>query len=201
MSATKPVFPDDFNLLPYRYKKRRALRQRRLAVLIAASVAGGAALGAVVGWDAFERARLDAERATLETSLRASNAQVDEHARLTRAEAERRRARQQAQPLAAPRDRFLALLHALADTPPERGIALQRVSQRTDEVELAAFAPDSPSAARWLKRLEDVAGVQSVEVIEMKRRADTASAVPERYEFTALVRYPRGAMVANGSNR
>ncbi len=61
---------------------------------------------------------------------------------------------------------------------------LQRVSQRTDEVEIGALAPDSQLAARWLKRLEHARDVQSVEVVEMKQRA-------ERYEFTALVRYQR----------
>jgi Tfp pilus assembly protein PilN len=205
MTTAHAVLPDGFNLLPYRYRRRRALRQRRLAMLAVASFAGGVALGAVAGWDAFERARLDTQRVALETSLRASAAPSDEHARLTLDAAERRRARQEAQPLAVPRDRFLALLHALADAPAERGITLQRVSQRAGDVELAALAPDSPAAARWLKRLEGVSGVQSVEVIEMKRRAEAstpgkrdtnAAASPERYEFTALVRYPHGASAA-----
>jgi Tfp pilus assembly protein PilN len=197
-----------FNLLPYRARKRREVRQRRLTILLAASFAGGAAAGAMLGWDALQRARLDERRAALETSLKASSAQSAEHARLVRAEAERRQALQAAQPLAVPRDRFLALLDALADTPPEHGVSLQRVSQRPDEVELAALAPDSRTAARWLKRLEGVRGVQSVEVVEMKRRADTpsapgkknvAAAVPERYEFAALVRYARSEPVGKAA--
>lgn len=196
------VMLDGFNLLPYRARKRREVRRRRLALLGAMSLAGCAAVGAVAGWDAFERARLDERRVALEASLRASGAQIDEHARLVRAEAERRRAREAAQPLALPRERFLALLEALADTPPQRGVALQRVSQRTNEVELAALAPDSQTAAKWLKRLESLSGVQAVEVIEMKRRADVAASgrraekasavLGERsghYEFVALVRY------------
>ncbi|WP_277185990.1 PilN domain-containing protein [Caballeronia sp. BR00000012568055] len=173
---------DGFNLLPYRSRKRRELRRRRLIVLAAAGLAGCAGVGAVGGWDAFERSRLDARRAALDASLRTSGAQAEEHARLTRAEAERRRVRQTAQPLAAPRDRFLALLETLAQTPAQRGVSLQRVSQRTDEVELAAFAPDSQSAARWIKGLERVRDVKSVEIVEMKRHVD-------RYEFSALVRY------------
>jgi Tfp pilus assembly protein PilN len=173
---------EGFNLLPYRSRKRRELRRRRVIVLAAAGLAGCAAVGAISGWDAWQRTRLDVHRVELEASLRASSAQAEEHARLIRAEAERRRARQAAQPLAAPRDRFLALLEALAQTPAQRGVALQRVSQRTDEVELAALAPDSQSAARWLKGLEHVRDVKAVEIVEMKRRAD-------RYEFSALVRY------------
>jgi type IV pilus assembly protein PilN len=136
----------------------------------------------------------------LETSLRASSAQIDEHARLVRAESDRRRAREAAQPLTLPRERFLALLEALADAPLQRGVALQRVSQRTNEVELAALAPDSQAASQWLKRLERLRGVQAVEVIEMKRRANTAASARRdastafdehsaRFEFVALVRY------------
>jgi Tfp pilus assembly protein PilN len=199
-SAAAVASVEGFNLLPHRSRKRRALRRQRLAILAAAGLAGCAAVGSVVGWDAFTRARLDERRVALETTLRSSSAELDEHARLLRAEAERRRAREAAQPLAAPRDRFLALLEALADTPARTDVALQRVSQRADEVELAALAPDSQTAARWLKRLEALRGAQSVEVVEMKRRTESASpgkreavaSVADRYEFTALVRYAPG---------
>jgi Tfp pilus assembly protein PilN len=203
MSAV--VMPDGFNLLPYRTRRRRELRRRRLAILAAAGLAGCAAASAVAGWDAVQRARVDERRAALDASVRASAAQTGEHARLVRAEIERRRALQSAQPLAAPRDRFLSLLAALAESPQQRGVALQRVSQRADEVELGALAPDSESAALWLKRLEDLRGVQSVEVIEMKQRADISPKAgrepdllpsPARYEFTALVRYAPGEAVA-----
>ncbi|MDR5766345.1 MULTISPECIES: fimbrial assembly family protein [unclassified Caballeronia] len=194
---------DGFNLLPYRARKRRELRRQRLALIGAVTLAGCAAVGAVAGHDLFERARLDERRVALETSLRASSAQIDEHARLVRAESERRRAREAAQPLALPRERFLALLEALADSPLQRGVALQRVSQRTNEVELAALAPDSQAASQWLKRLERLRGVQAVDVIEMKRRANgipstqparrAASTASDehaaRFEFVALVRY------------
>jgi hypothetical protein len=49
-------------------------------------------------------------------------------------------------------------------------IGLQRVTQRVSEVELAASAPDSHAAAAWLKALEKVAGVGTVEIVEMRRR-------------------------------
>jgi Tfp pilus assembly protein PilN len=189
-----------FNLLPYRMRKRREVRRRRLAIFAAACVAGGAAVGGLIAWDALEHARIERQREAIEASLRASDAQEKEHARLTSARAESRRARQAAQPLAAPRDRFITLLEALADTPPQRGIALQRVSQRTDEVELAALAPDSASASQWLKRLEGLRGVQSVEVVEMKRRVDARlPSSPERYEFVALVRYVSAMKAVKGA--
>jgi type IV pilus assembly protein PilN len=194
---TSLAFLDGFNLLPYRSRKRREARNRRLALLASAGLAGCAAVGAVAGWDAFERARLDDRRAVLEAALRASAADVAEHGRLTDAEAERRRARQAAEPLAVPRTRFLALLDALADAPAQGGVALRRVSQKSEEVEIAAFAPDSQAASRWLKHLEKVRDVQAVEVVEMKRRTggaasakrDKAPETPVGYEFTALVRW------------
>jgi Tfp pilus assembly protein PilN len=194
------LLPDGFNLLPYRSHRRRDLRRRRLAILAAAGLAGCAAAGAAAGWDHLTRARLDERRIALDASIRASAMQIGEHARLARAELERRRAMQSALPLAVPRDRFLGLLSALAESPQQRGVALQRVSQRADEVELGALAPDSEAAALWLKRLEDLRGVQSVEVTEMKQRIGSAShgrsgqddfAASGRYEFTALVRYAR----------
>jgi len=85
---------DGFNLLPYRARKRREVRRQRLALLGAMSLAGCAAVGAVAGWDTFERARLDERRMALEASLRTSGAQIDEHARLVRAESDRRRVRE-----------------------------------------------------------------------------------------------------------
>jgi type IV pilus assembly protein PilN len=209
---TSLVLVDGFNVLPYRSKKRREARNRRLTALAAAALAGCAAVGAAAGWDAFERARLDERRQALEASLRASGAKVAGHGSLTEAEAQRRRARDTAGPLAAPAARFLALLDALADAQ-QGGVALQRVSQRTNEVELAAFASDSQAAARWLKRLEAVRGVQAVEVVEMKRpapapvraKATQTPGIASGYEFTALVRWtvetplapPKKALVAS----
>lgn len=187
---------DGFNLLPYRSRKRREARNRRLAALAAAGLAGCAAVGAVAGWDTFERLRLDRARGALEAELHKSSADVAEHGRLTEFEAERRRAREAAGPLAAPGARFLGLLDALAQAS-QGGVALQRVSQRAQEVELAAFAADSQTAARWLKRLEAVRDVQAVEVVEMKRPASHGKAdAVSGYEFTALVRWTGDASSA-----
>jgi Tfp pilus assembly protein PilN len=200
---TRALIQPGFNLLPYRLRKRRETRRRRLAILAAAGVAGWAAVGAVTGWDTWQRSRLDERLMQVEASLRASAAQTGEHARLLRADAERTQARDAARTLAAPRDRFLSLLEALADTPAEPGVALQRVSQRADDVEIAALAPDSQSASRWLKALEHVRDVQSVEVVEMKRRVENVRVAPgaERYEFTALVRYSRDQKLAAAAHR
>lgn len=204
-----PAVADGFNLLPYRNTRRREARNRRAALLVAASVVGCMAAGAIAGWDAFERDRLDVRRAALEASLQKLGPSLAEHARIAAERTRQSRARELAKPLAGPRARFLTLLDALGDASPDSGVALQRVSQSAaqhgGEVELVAIAPDSDAAARWMKRLQGVSGVASVMVVEMRRRvstqryapADHAPApAPAGYDVTALVRWagnPAGA--------
>ena len=204
-----------FNLLPYRSGARRRARNRALALLAGASVAGCAAVGALAGWDALERARIDVKRGGLDVALGHLSVQVAEHARLVEQEALRRRAQSAAAPIAEPRARFLGLLDALAHGSSQGNIGLQRVTQRASEVELAASAADSHAAAAWLKALENVAGVRAVEIVEMRRRvvpppslrpAAAANARPVAailqdrtgaYDFIAVVRWTEGAAREN----
>jgi Tfp pilus assembly protein PilN len=195
-----------FNLLPYRSGARRRARNRALALLAGAGLAGCAAVGAVAGWDALEQARIEEKRALLEVDLRQLSAPVAEHARLGEAQALERRAQSAAAPIAEPRARFLGLLDALARGTSQGNIGLQRVTQRVSEVELAASAPDSHIAAAWLKALESVTGVQAVEIVEMRRRVaaarSTAASQPDvlhspgktgPYDFIAVVRWTQSA--------
>ncbi|QIN63223.1 hypothetical protein SBC1_32530 [Caballeronia sp. SBC1] len=193
-----------FNLLPYRSGARRRARNRALALLAGAGLAGCAAVGAVAGWDALERVRIEEKRDSLDVALRQLSAPVAEHARLVERRALEQRAQSVAAPLAEPRARFLGLLDALARGTPQGNIGLQRVTQRVSEVELAASAPDSHTAAAWLKALEKVTGVRAVEIVEMRQRVaavrPTAVAVvrpgavnaPDKtspYDFIAVVRW------------
>ncbi|QIE25179.1 fimbrial assembly family protein [Caballeronia sp. SBC2] len=193
-----------FNLLPYRSGARRRARNRALALLAGAGLAGCAAVGAVAGWDALERVRIEEKRDSLDVALRQLSAPVAEHARLVERRALEQRAQSVAAPLAEPRARFLGLLDALARGTPQGNIGLQRVTQRVSEVELAASAPDSHTAAVWLKALEKVTGVRAVEIVEMRQRVaavrPTAVAVvrpgavnaPDKtspYDFIAVVRW------------
>jgi type IV pilus assembly protein PilN len=183
-----------------------------LALLAGASVAGCGAVGAVAGWDALARARLDEQRAVLDQALAKLNGPLAEHARLAEQEASRRRAESAAAPIAEPRARFLGLLDALAQGASQGSVSLQRVTQRVSEVELAASAPDSQAAAAWLKALEDVPGVRAVEIVEMRRRVtsirspsvkDTRAASAGMqansggYDFIAVVRWADGLGSAN----
>src|ERR1700690_3887640 len=106
-----------FNLLPYRSGARRRARNRALALLAGAGLAGCAAVGAVAGWGALERGRIEEKQDSLDVALR-------------------RRALSAAVPLAEPRARFLGLLDALARGTSQGNIGLQRVTQRVSEVEL-----------------------------------------------------------------
>jgi Tfp pilus assembly protein PilN len=197
-----------FNLLPYRSGARRRARNRTLALLAGAGLAGCAAVGAVAGWDAFERVRVEEKQDSLDAALRQLSAPVAEHARLVERQALERRAQGAAAPIAEPRARFLGLLDALARGTSQGTIGLQRVTQRASEVELAASAPDSHAAAAWLKALETVTGVRTVEIVEMRRRVvalrPTAVAAVQPgganslsktgpYDFIAVVRWTQSA--------
>jgi Tfp pilus assembly protein PilN len=206
-----------FNLLPYRPGARRRARNRALALLAGASVAGCAAVGALAGWDELARIRIDEKREVLDVALIKLSVPVAEHARLVEQDASWRRAQTAAIPIAAPRVRFLALLDALASGASHGTIGLQRVTQRASEVELAASAPDSHAAATWLKALESVTGVRAVEIVEMRRRVasagssrttDVGKARPVAaslrdstgaYDFIAVVRWSDNAHRENGT--
>jgi type IV pilus assembly protein PilN len=205
-----------FNLLPYRSGARRRARNRALALLAGASVTGCAAVGVLAGWDALERARIDESRGALDVALAQLNTPVAEHARLVEQEALRRRALSAAAPIAAPRARFLGLLNALALGSSQGNVGLQRVTQRVNEVELAASAADSHAAAVWLKALESVAGVHAVEIVEMRRRDVSPASLRSpavaklrpivastqdktgTYDFIAVVRWAESAAGENG---
>jgi Tfp pilus assembly protein PilN len=206
-----------FNLLPYRPGARRRARNRALALLAGASVVGCAAVGVLAGWDSLERARIDKSRGALDVALAQLNVPVAEHARLVEQEALRQRALRAAVPIAAPRARFLGLLDALVRGSSQGNVGLQRVTQRANEVELAASAPDSHVAAAWLKALESVSGVRAVEIVEMRRRvvapaslrsAAVAGVRPVAvnlqdksgaYDFIAVVRWAESAAGENGA--
>jgi hypothetical protein len=205
-----------FNLLPYRSGARRRARNRALALLAGASLAGCAAVGVLAGWDELERVRIDESRGALNVALAQLSAPVAEHARLVEQEALRRRAQSAAAPIAAPRARFLGLLNALALGSSQGNVGLQRVTQRSSEVELAASAPDSHAAAVWLKALESVAGVRAVEIVEMRRRDVSPASLrlpavanlrpivasahdkTGAYDFIAVVRWAESAAGENG---
>jgi len=188
-----------FNLLPYRAGARRRARARAVTVIAGASLVGCAAVGAVAAWDDHQRAGLDERRGAVEVALQQLRDPVSEHGRFVDADARARRASAEAAPLAEPRERFLDLLDKLAQVSSNGDVGLQRVTQRAQEVELAATAPDSHAAAIWLKSLESLGGVRAVEIVEMRRQVVPAQSgkgkkaaladKPGGYDFIAVVRW------------
>ena len=182
-----------FNLLPYRQRNARLARRRCLLEWSAATLAGCAALLALAGWQAFERARLDAQRASVEQSLMQLAAPLSEHAKLLQAQDEQRKGAARAIRLSEPLTRVRDLLEALSFEPGD-GVVLQQLRQREHETELLATSRAHLASADWLKRLSAIRGVKGAEVSDLRRSAarnGTAATAgePEAIEFAARLRW------------
>ncbi|WP_236720862.1 fimbrial assembly protein [Paraburkholderia phytofirmans] len=165
-----------FNLLPYRQRNARLARRRRLLEWGVAALAGFAAVLALVGWQAFEKARLDAERASIEQTLAQLAMPLAEHARLLRAQDEQRKGAARAMDLSEPLTHLRDLLNALSFEPGD-GVVLQQLRQREHETELLATSRGHIASAEWLKRLSAIRGVKGAEVNDLHRSAPRSGAV------------------------
>ncbi|WP_414695548.1 fimbrial assembly protein [Paraburkholderia sp.] len=165
-----------FNLLPYRQRNARLARGRRLLEWVAAALAGFAAVLAVVGWQAFERARIDAQRASIEQSLAQLAMPLREHARLLRAQDEQRKGAARAMTLSGPLTHLRDLLDALSFEPGD-GVVLQQLRQREHETELLATSRGHIASAEWLKRLSAIRGVTGAGVSDLHRSTPRSNAV------------------------
>jgi Tfp pilus assembly protein PilN len=165
-----------FNLLPYRQRNARLARQRRLLEWGAAALAGFAAVLALVGWQAFERARLDAQRASIEQSLTQLAVPLAEHASLLQAQEAQSKGAARAATLSEPLIQLRDLLNALSFEPGD-GVVLHQLRQREHETELLATSRGHIASAEWLKRLSAVRGVKGAEVSDLHRSTPRGSAV------------------------
>ena len=165
-----------FNLLPYRQRNARLLHRQRLLEWLAAAFAGFAAVLAFIGWQAFERSRLDVRRASLEQSLTHLAVPLAEHGRLLRAQDEQRKGAARAMNLSEPLVHLRDLLDALSFEPGD-GVVLQQLRHREHETELFATSRGHIASAGWLKRLSAIRGVQGAEVSDLHRSAPRSSAV------------------------
>ena len=156
-----------FNLLPYRQRNARLARRRRLLEWFAAALAGFAAVFALIGWQAFERARLDAQRESIEQSLAQLAEPLAEHARLLRVQDEQRKGVARAMNLSEPLTHLRDLLDALSFEPGD-GVVLQQMRQREHETELLATSRGHIASAEWLKRLSAIRGVKGAEVSDLR---------------------------------
>lgn len=174
-----------FNLLPYRQRNARLARRRCLLEWIAAALAGCAAVLALAGWQVFERARLDAQRASVEQSLTQLTGPLSEHAKLLQAQDEQRKGAARAITLSEPLTHVRDLLDALSFEPGD-GVVLQQLRQREHETELLATSHAHLASADWLKRLSAIRGVKGAEVSDLRRSASRNGAAATASETGAV---------------
>lgn len=181
-----------FNLLPYRQRNARLARRRRQLEWIAAAFAGYAAVLLLAGWQTFERARLDAQRASIEQSLTQLSVPLEEHATLLRTRDEQSNDAARVKRLSGPLTYLRDLLEALSFEPGD-GVVLQQLRQREHETELLATSRGHVASAQWLKRLSRIRGVKGAEVGDLHRPAPRGSGAPGSMaglvEFGARLRW------------
>ncbi|HLX03632.1 MAG TPA: fimbrial assembly protein [Trinickia sp.] len=185
-----------FNLMPYRQRNARRARRRCLIECLVAVLTGCAAVTAWAGWEALERARLDAKRDALETTLASLRVPLAEYRRLEGQRADLHKRAALAQKLAEPRARLLDLFDALSrETYP--GIVLRELKQTDREVTLIARATDGDASSAWLARLNGVRGIQSVDVGDPRHVAASPGndglGVDSAIEFAAHLRWDSAA--------
>jgi type IV pilus assembly protein PilN len=167
MRVAKPWL-GGFNLLPYRQRNARLARQRCLREWLAAALAGAAAVLALAAWQAFEKSRFDAERASIERTFAQMAEPLAEHARLMRAQDEQRKATALAANLSKPLIHLRDLLDALSFEPGD-GVVLRQLRQREYDTELLATSRGHLASAEWLNRLGAIRGVTGTEMSDLHR--------------------------------
>ena len=186
-----------FNLLPYRQRNARLARRRRVREWLAAALAGCAAVLALAGWQAFEKTRLDAQRASLEHDFTQLSAPLAEHAKLQRAQDELHKNAARAASLSEPLMHLLDLLEALSFEPGD-GVVLRQLRQREHETELMATSRGHIASAEWLKRLGAIRGVRGAEMSDLHRPTTRGTAPADEslsgpVEFGAHLRWDEPA--------
>ncbi|WP_144151179.1 fimbrial assembly protein [Paraburkholderia sp. BCC1885] len=174
-AAGRPVWIGGFNLLPHRQRNARLARRRCLIEWLAAVLVGCAAVLTIVGWQAFERTRLDAQRAATERELASLAAPLAEQARLRRDAEEQGKRAARAVVLTEPLTRLLDLLDMLSRVPAD-GVVLQQLKQHAHETELLATSTDPVASSLWLKQLSTIRGVRSSEVADLHPLAQVGRA-------------------------
>lgn len=185
-----------FNLLPWRLSNARRARRRCLLEWLVAALFGCVALIGLVGWQTFERGRLDAQRLSAEQVLAQLTAPLAEHAKLSHDADERVKRAARAVEVVKPLTRLLDLLDALSNMPAE-GVILQQLRQRVHESELLATSSNPVASADWLKRLGTVQGVKNSEITDLHPLTQARSGAQvgggAALEFAARLRWEQDA--------
>lgn len=152
-----------FNLLPYRARETRRLRQRMLGEISVAALLGLVGLALWSAGRALESARLDAQRRHAEQRLVTWAPQVREAERIARALDAERRSYAQALEYALPRQRLVELFDVLQRLRYD-GVRLQTIRQDEHGALLQVSALDHSVVGVWLLELNAVRRDWSLEV-------------------------------------
>ncbi len=206
---TTAVWIGGFNLLPYRQRNARRARRRCLLEWLARRSSAARPCWRSAGWQAFERARLDAQRASIEREFAHLAVPLAEHARLLRDAEEQGKRAARAVSLSEPLTRLLDLLDTLSRVPAD-GVVLQQLRQHAHETELLATSNGPVASAVWLKQLSTIRGVKSSEVATcilwhvrdamLRRPAAVRSNLPRRLRWDEPVK-DAGQAAASASAR
>lgn len=196
---TRPVWIGGFNLLPYRQRDARLARKRRVVEWLVAALCGCVAVAAVIGWQALNRARVDAMRETAERTLAGMSSPLAEHVRLVREASDERQQNMRATALSEPLVHLLDLLDAMSRDPIEE-VVVRQLRHREHETELLAVSTDHAAAAAWLNRLGTVRGVRDAGLSDLHPATKGASGQSGAVEMTAHVKWG-GAPDKNGASR
>lgn len=194
-----------FNLLPYRQRDARRARRRCLLEWAGAALIGCGAMLVLAGWQVYERARLEAQRSSIERTLTTLAAPLAEHATLVRAQDDQRQAVVRARSLSEPLVHLRDLLDALSFEPGDK-VVLQQLRQREHETDLLATSRGHLAPADWLKHLSAIRGVKGADVSDLRRSGprDTTVAVTGAdgpVEFGAQLRWDDPAQKVILANR
>lgn len=186
------VWMGGFNLLPYRQRDARRARRRCFGEWLGAALFGCALVLTVVGWQSFERSRLDEQRISAEHAFAQLAAPLAEQTRLQHEREERGKSAARAAALSEPLTHITDLLDTLSHVSAD-GVVLQQLRQRVHETELLATSKDPVASAVWLKQLSAVRGVQGTEVADLHPVARAGPGVSANgggpVEFAARLRW------------
>jgi hypothetical protein len=176
-----------------RQRDARLARRRCLREWVAAAFAGVAAVLVLGAWQAFEKTRIDTERASIEQSFAQMAMPLAEYAKLAQAQDEQRKDMARATSLSEPLMHLRDLLDALSFEPGD-GVVLRQLRQREHETELLATSRGHLASAEWLKRLTAIRGVKGAEMSDLHRpasrgRAPVDESVTAPIEFGAHLRW------------
>ncbi|MPW21227.1 fimbrial assembly protein [Paraburkholderia sp. CNPSo 3157] len=198
MNATR-IKVGGFNLLPHRQRDARLARRRRYVEWTAAALCGCVAVAVLVGWQAFERTRIDRQRADLDGRLAALASPLAEHARLTGEASNERLQNERAATLSEPLVHLLDLLDALSQEPSDT-VVVKQLRQRGRDTEMLAVSTDHAAASAWLNRLAALRGVKDASLSDLHRTA-SATESSTAIELTANLKWdgPPGKAKASAS--